>query len=198
MSNPLTEIVADVLNSRQSHPGTPGTQAVYTLQQLATDIRTSLEFDPGRAGRERIRAFVSRALRDEQFVAEHLKDRADPKRTRDILYEDPKLGFCICAHFYQAKAYGQPHDHGPSWAIYGQATGVTEMTDWRVVEKGTGDNPTLVEPARKYDLNPGDAHFYDIGDIHSPRREGAVKLIRIEGANLDLIKRTNIKPKPNA
>jgi hypothetical protein len=25
---------------------------------------------------------------------------------------------------------GGPHDHGNSWAIYGQALGWTEMTEW--------------------------------------------------------------------
>jgi hypothetical protein len=42
-------------------------------------------------------------------------------------------------------------------------------------------------------MKPGDAHFYDIGDVHSPRRETPVKLVRIEGANLDHVKRSNIK-----
>ena len=67
------------------------------------------------------------------------------------------------------------------------------MTDWKVVVKGEGANPTLVVPDRVYELNPGDAHFYDIGFIHSPRRLMPSKLLRIEGANLDVVKRSNIK-----
>lgn len=165
----------------------------YTLENLASDIRASLKGDPGRAGRQKAVEFVSRALRDEAFVERHLKDKADKSITREILYEDPELKFCICAHFYQSKAYGKPHDHGPSWAIYGQASGVTEMTDWRVVEKGAGDKPTLVEPAKVYELKPGQAHFYDVGDIHSPKREHPTRLIRIEGQNLDHVARSNIK-----
>jgi hypothetical protein len=42
-------------------------------------------------------------------------------------------------------------------------------------------------------LKPGDCHFYDVHDVHSPNRETVTKLIRIEGANLDRIKRSNIK-----
>ena len=56
-----------------------------------------------------------------------------------------------------------------------------------------GGEPTLVEPERSYMMTPGDAHFYDVGDVHSPRRENSTKLVRIEGANLDHIKRSNIK-----
>lgn len=167
----------------------------YTLPQLASDIRETLEAKPGRAGREAVCALVSRALKDPQFVADHLKDRPAGGNPREILYEDPKLGFCICGHVYEPNAVGNPHDHGASWAIYGQATGITEMTDWKVVEKGDGSKPTYVVPERVYELKPGDAHFYDIGDIHSPRRMMPSRLIRVEGANLDKVKRSNIKAK---
>ncbi len=167
----------------------------YTLVQLASDIRSTLEADPETAGREKVRAFVSRALKDEAFVSAHLPDRPEGANPREILYEDPKLGFCICGHVYTPNAVGNPHDHGSSWAIYGQATGITEMTDWKVVEKGEGARPTLVVPERVYELKPGDAHFYDVGFIHSPRRLMPSKLLRIEGANLDVVKRSNIKAK---
>ena len=167
----------------------------YTLAQLASDIRSTLEADSGTVGRKKVCGFVTKALKDETFVAEHLKDRPEGGNPREILYEDPKLGFCICGHVYKPNAVGNPHDHGSSWAIYGQATGITEMTDWKVVEKGEGANPTLVVPDRVYELKPGDAHFYDIGFIHSPRRLMPSKLLRIEGANLDVVKRSNIKAK---
>lgn len=167
----------------------------YTLADLASDIRSTLESDPGTEGRKKVCGFVTRALKDEAFVAEHLKDRPEGGNPREILYEDPKLGFCICGHVYKPNAVGNPHDHGSSWAIYGQATGITEMTDWKIAEKGEGDKPTLVVPERVYELKPGDAHFYDIGFIHSPRRLMPSRLLRIEGANLDIVKRSNIKAK---
>jgi hypothetical protein len=67
------------------------------------------------------------------------------------------------------------------------------MTDWKIVRKGQGDQPTLVEPLKTYLMEPGDAHLYDIGDVHSPKRDTPVKLIRIEGQNLDHVQRSNIK-----
>ena len=104
-----------------------------------------------------------------------------------------KERFCICGHVYMKPAHGEPHDHGSSWAIYGLAEGDTEMTDWKVVRKGDGTNPILVEPEKVYTLRPGDAHFYDVHVIHSPKRDTVTKLVRIEGGNLDHIKRSNIK-----
>ena len=165
----------------------------YTLTQLAADIRETLKSDSSPAGKDKVCALVSRSLNDKAFVATHLKERAQGANPREVLYEDPELGFCICGHVYNGPANGSPHDHGPSWAIYGQATGVTEMTDWKIVRKGEGDQPILVEPVKTYAMQPGDAHLYDVGDVHSPRREAPVKLIRIEGKNLDHVQRSNIK-----
>ncbi len=163
----------------------------YTLEQLSADIRRELKADPGPEGKQAVCKLVSKVLLDKEFVAKHLT--ADQCKPRKVLYEDPELGFCICGHVYEGAAAGAPHDHGSSWAIYGLAEGDTEMTDWRIVKKGEGESPNLVTPARTYVLKPGDSHFYDVGVVHSPKREGPTKLVRIEGKNLDHVKRSHIK-----
>ena len=162
-----------------------------TLEKLAIDIRAALKADPGASGKQAICLLVEKVLHDQAFIAAHLT--AEQCKPRKVLYEDPELGFCICGHVYEKPAHGQPHDHGPSWAIYGLAVGDTEMTDWRVVQTGEGAAPTLVSPEKSYVMRPGDAHFYDVGVVHSPKRDGLTKLVRIEGENLDNIKRSNIK-----
>lgn len=167
----------------------------YTLTQLAADIRETLKADASPAGKQKVCELVSRSLTDKAFIATHLKERAPGANPREVLYEDPELGFCICGHVYNGPAIGSPHDHGSSWAIYGQATGTTEMTDCKIVKKGAGTEPSLVEPVKTYTMKPGDAHYYDVGAVHSPKREAPVKLIRVEGKNLDHVKRSNIKAK---
>ncbi|MCB1549571.1 MAG: hypothetical protein KDJ41_17345 [Hyphomicrobiaceae bacterium] len=163
----------------------------YTLENLASDIKAALTADAGRAGKDKVCGYVSKALLDKEFVAQHLT--ADQCKPRKVLYEDKDMGFCICGHVYEGKAVGSPHDHGHSWAIYGQAVGETEMTEWKVVKKGEGGEPILVAPQSTYTMRPGDAKFYEVGAVHSPNRQGPTKLIRIEGANLDHVKRSNIK-----
>jgi len=163
----------------------------YTLEQLSADIRKTLKADAGESGKQAVCGLVSKALLDEAFIAQHLTE--EQCRPRKVLYEDPELGFCICGHVYPNEANGAPHDHGNSWAIYGVAKGDTEMTDWRIVKKGEGSSPNLVEPVRTYVMKPGDCMVYDVGAVHSPKRTGPTKLVRIEGKNLDHVQRSNIK-----
>jgi hypothetical protein len=166
-----------------------------TLELLARDIKAALKADPGVGGRKKVRERLSSTLLDREFIARHLPPRPAGAPAREVLYEDDELGFCICGHVYDGPAAGRPHDHGSAWAIYGQATGETEMTEWKIVKKGSDGNPSLVEPARTYVMKPGDAQLYDVGDVHSPRRDAPVKLIRIEGANLDHVERSRIAEK---
>ena len=108
----------------------------YALTQLAADIRETSRPCPAVPAKRRSAATFPGRSTDPAFIAAHLKERAPGAHPREVLYEDPELGFCICGHVYNGPANGSPHDHGPSWAIYGQATGVTEMTDWKIVRKG--------------------------------------------------------------
>ena len=158
----------------------------HTLEQLAAKTHDLLAAEPGPAGREKVRALLEDVLKDEAFVARHLGDGVPERK---ILYEDPKLGFCILAHVYQGAKESNPHDHGPSWAIYGQAQGETLMNDWALVERAGEGKPGKVRHVRSYPLKPGMAHVYNEGDLHSPRREGPTRLIRIEGTNMDRVKR---------
>jgi hypothetical protein len=154
----------------------------YTLEQFAADCKAALAKDAGPSGREAVRKLVERACSDRAFVDTHLGPANDSPRK--LLYEDPELGFCIFAHAHKSMNGSRPHDHGPTWAIYGQAVGTTEMVDWRVVAPGK------VAERRRYTLEPGHAHIYQEGDIHSPDRAGATRLIRIEGMNMDGVERS--------
>lgn len=164
----------------------------YSIDQLAADCRRALAADPGPNGRARAVEAVKRALADRAFLAEHLGPHEDSQRK--VLYEDADLGFCILAHVYKGARNSPPHDHGPSWAIYGQADGVTEMTDWQLVAPPAGDKPGKVRLVRTYSLAPGDAHLYNERALHSPRRDSDTRLIRIEGRNLENVKRDKFEP----
>jgi hypothetical protein len=162
----------------------------YNLEQLADTLHRILKEDSGPTGREKVCAVVQDVLVDEAFLKQYLGDDVPERK---ILYEDPELGFCILAHSYNGAKESQPHDHGPSWAIYGQARGETVMSDWTVVEAASEGKPAKVRHARAYPLKPGMAKVYNVGDVHSPRREGPTRLIRIEGTNMDKVKRLSFE-----
>ena len=159
---------------------------MYTLEQFAASCRNILASDPGPEGRKKVCALVQDVLKDETFITTHLGDDVPERK---ILYEDPKLGFCILAHVYKGARESNPHDHGPSWAIYGQARGETLMNDWALVEPAAEGKPGKVRHVKSYALEPGMAHVYHEGDLHSPRRDGPTRLIRIEGTNMDKVRR---------
>ena len=162
-----------------------------TLHSFAARVREVLQDDDTTAGRARVAALLRDALADRQFV-ESLFGDAAPERK--VVYEDPQLGFCILAHRYTDAREGGPHDHGPSWAIYGQADGVTGMTDWVPAGAVSPDGRAMVKKVREYQLTPGVAHLYNEGEIHAPSRQGPSRLVRIEGVNLERVRREQYEP----
>ena len=162
-----------------------------TLSTFAANASTILQQQNNPAGREQVASLLRDALQDRAFV-ESLFDDASPERK--VVYEDPRLGFCILAHRYTDARRSGPHDHGPSWAIYGQADGETAMSDWQVVEPAAPGQPAKVRKVREYSLTPGLARVYNEGDIHAPARSGPTRLIRFEGMNLEQVARGKYEP----
>ena len=158
----------------------------WTLERFSSKCRDILKAEPGPAGRDKVRALLETALKDQAFVAKNLDDTTPERK---ILYEDPELRFCILAHHYRGAKVSPPHDHGPSWAIYGQARGETQMSDYQLLEAATTEKPGKVRKLKTYKLTPGIAHVYNEGDLHSPTRDGPTQLIRIEGVNMEKVKR---------
>ena len=161
-----------------------------TIEQLATQCRDALETKSGAAGRKDVCAILAETLRDPAFVAAYLTDDNPERR---LLHEDPELGFCICAHHFQGTKVRQPHGHGDTWAIYGQGRGETIMSDFELVEAPSEGKRGKARRLNTYTLVPGTAHLYDIGALHGLRRERSAHLIRIEGMNLEKVRRQDLE-----
>lgn len=164
-----------------------------TLEAFAAQCRNVLATDDTPAGRAQVAALLARALADPGFVPALF---AGDTPERKIVYQDPELGFCILAHEYHGAKDSRPHDHGPSWAIYGQATGETEMSDFALLEPAGPGRPGKVRKTRSYRLRPGDVHVYNEGDLHAPSRAGPTRLVRIEGVNMETVARAKYEVVP--
>jgi hypothetical protein len=156
------------------------------LDGFVADCRSALKSQPGTAGRKKVKDLVKQVLADPEFVATYIPE-STPER--HVLYEDPELGFTVLAHGYTGAKGSKPHDHGPSWAIYGQASGETIMTAWDCVSRPTETTPGQAKFNHNYVMKPGDAYLYDVGVLHSPERKSSTRLLRIEGLNMAKIKR---------
>ena len=164
---------------------------VQTVEQFALVCRNALKAEPGPAGRRQVAVLLEDVLKDPAFIAASFNENTPE---RHLLYADPELGFCILAHNYKDARESSPHDHGPSWAIYGQAQGETQMSDWDLVAPASADKAGKVRRRTTYRLVPGTAHVYNEGEVHSPSRAGPTRLIRIEGINMEKIKRLKYEP----
>jgi len=149
-----------------------------TIDTFGQQVKQALLAEPGPAGREVARKLLEQAVKDSELVKQHL---GNDQPQRKVLYQDHDLGFAILGHVFHEARRTQPHDHGDSWAIYGQVSGETIMDSWEIVEPGRQDQPGKVRLRRSSVLTSGSARTYNEGEIHSPRRDGPATLFRIEG-----------------
>jgi predicted metal-dependent enzyme (double-stranded beta helix superfamily) len=159
----------------------------YDLDQFIADCRSILSRDPGPSGREQVRTKLETLLHNPDFIREHCGE--ERPRGLHVLYEDPKLGFQVLAHINDKARVSPPHDHGASWAIYGQATHHTDMTEWEREDNGGDPKHAKLKPVKKYRLTPGHAGIYQDGKIHSIDYPDYARFIRVTGTNLDRIDR---------
>ncbi len=159
----------------------------YTLEQFCTDSQNHLKADPGPDGRDRVRHDLERLLSEPAFIEAYCGP--DTERGVHVLYDDPELGFQVLAHINAQARTSPPHDHGASWAIYGQAAGYTDMIEWERIDDGTDPGRGEVRPETSYRLTPGKAGIYADGKIHSIDYPENARFIRVTGTNLDEIGR---------
>ena len=159
----------------------------YELDQFISDCRSILSRDPGPKGREAVRKQLERLLQNPDFIRKHAGEQTP--RGLHLLYEDPELGFQILAHINDKARVSPPHDHGDSWAIYGQATHYTDMTEWEREDDNGDPEHAKLKPVKKYRLMPGHAGIYQDGKIHSIDYPDHARFIRVTGTNLDRIHR---------
>jgi hypothetical protein len=165
----------------------------YTLDQFCQDCHAAIAADKGPGSRETVRQNLEKLLAERAFLDKHVLSMPPGRHT---LFEDPELGFVVLSHVNTKASKSPPHDHGASWAIYGQASEYTDMTEWRRT-KGEGPGPAEVEVARQYRLEPGHAGTYDIRAIHSIDYPDGARFVRVTGTDLDHVERLkfNLKTK---
>lgn len=137
----------------------------YTFQEFCTDCSKTLKADSGAAGREEIQRNFNRILARPEFVDELLGENPEPGR--HIIHHDKETDMFVLAHVYKDAGNAAPHDHGPFWVIYGNATGYTDMTEYRRLDDGSKEGYAELEVSSEYRIEAGTSSIYDVGDIHA-------------------------------
>lgn len=159
----------------------------YTLDLFIKDAQAALHRTSGPAGRETVRVLLEKLLANPAFVDAAVGPAA-PTGTRK-LYEDKELGFVVLAHCNPKPHKSPPHDHGSSWAVYGQAVKHTDMSEYRRVDGGAGAGDARLEQIKTYRLEPGRAGVYDVGAIHAIDYPEGSRFVRVTGRDLDYVQR---------
>ena len=155
----------------------------YTLEQFCTESRETMKQHPGDAGRELVRQKLEKLLANKDFIAEHCGPEK-PKGTK-LLYRDPDLDFNVLCHCFAGGSESPPHNHGNSWAIYGQAAGLTHVTLWKRKAYDQKTGHAEIEPEQKYDLPTGKAGLFNPGVVHSVDFTTGSRYIRVTGTDLN-------------
>jgi hypothetical protein len=112
----------------------------------------------------------------------------DTPAGKRLLYRDADTGFLVLAHVQPAGKGGAPHDHGASWAVYGNARGRTDMTEYRRVNDAR-EAHAVWAPQSRYSLHSGQTRAYPSGTVHSTAHPETAWVLRITGTDLDQIPR---------
>ena len=159
----------------------------YTLDAFVKDAKSALETTDGPAGREKVRLLLEKLLGNRAFVDQAVGPAA-PIGTRK-LYEDKDLGFVVLAHCNPKPHKSPPHDHGPSWAVFGQAVNHTDLSEFRRLDGGADAGEAKLEQVKHYRLEPGHAGVYDVGAIHAIDYPEGSRFVRVTGRDLDYVQR---------
>ena len=158
----------------------------YTLDDFCAESRAMLKAQPLANALPQIADRLGRLLANPAFVAATFSDDMPPGRR--VLHHDPETDFYVLAHVQEGNKVGKPHSHGASWAIYGNARALTEMTEWRRTNPES-DEHAVLEAASKYRLGPGQTKAYGPGVIHSTAHPEKAWVIRVTGTDLDALPR---------
>ncbi len=168
----------------------------YTLEEFGTECVDAMGGMPGDDARGTIRQKLEALLRNPAFLAAWCGDDAEPG-VRPI-WVDPETGLRVMQHIYVDGKTSPPHDHGTSWAIYGQAVEWTDMTVWTRLDDASREGYAELKPGDKYRLDPGMAGVFHPGDIHQIHFPDGARFIRVTGTDLGTIDTSRFDPKTNS
>lgn len=164
----------------------------YSLEQFAADTQQILKQNPGPAGREKVCVKLATLLEDDDFIAAYCGPDARPGAR--VIHHDPETDFNVLVHVMENDHAGWPHDHGSSWAIYGQAVKHTDMTVWKRLDDGAEAGKAELEREKTFRLDRATVGVFNEGTVHSIAYPAGAIFVRVTGTDLSKLERLRFDP----
>lgn len=155
----------------------------YTFSEFCADCNRELKADAGAAGRLAVQKHFEKILLHTEFVNESLGE--NPPAGRHIIFVDKETDMNVMVHVMNDAGFAVPHDHGPHWVIYGNATGYTDMTEFNRLDDGSKEGYAELEVSKEYRINPGESSVYDVGDVHAIDYPANTIFIRLTSGDVE-------------
>lgn len=162
----------------------------YTLAQFGADGRAALERGPLDQALATMADCLAKLLANEAFVKATFNDDMPAGKTE--LFHDDKTDFYVFAHVQAPGKAGAPHSHGTSWAIYGNARGFTEMTEYKRVNPES-EEAVVLTVSDRYRVGEGQSRAYGPHVIHSTEHPQKAWVVRVTGTDLDRLPRFHFR-----
>ena len=108
----------------------------YTLDAFIKDAKAALKANNGPAGREQVRVLLEKLLGKQVVRRRGGRARRADRHAQALRGQGSRLRR---AGPLQPKPHkSPPHDHGASWAVYGQAVKYTDMSEYKRLDGGRG------------------------------------------------------------
>ena len=170
---------------------------IYEFKNFCEDCRKAYNSIDGIPDLEQIRNNLENLLQNnDQFIEQCCG--LDAEVGVHELYKDHDKGFIVYAHVQGVGRTSPPHDHGASWAVYGQAKKYTDMTEWRRLDDKSNDGYAKIEILRTYRLETGMAGKFGPHEIHQIQFCDGARFVRVTGADLFFEDTLTFNPETNS
>jgi predicted metal-dependent enzyme (double-stranded beta helix superfamily) len=155
----------------------------YEFELFCSDCREAYDKNTGKANIEIIRKNLTKLLRENPAFIEEKCGKNIEYGVHE-LFKDSQTGFIVYAHNFKKGRTSPPHDHGASWAVYGQAKKFTDMTEYRRLDDKSKVGYAQIEETKKYRLDVGMVGKFGPHDIHQIHFEDEASFVRVTGSDL--------------
>lgn len=154
----------------------------YGFDEFCGDCRSAIDPKTREADLTKVQRALEQLLENDAFVQEHCGP--DAKIGTHTIYRDPETDFMLLAHINDKGRTSPPHDHGASWAVYGQAVEFTEMTEYDRTDDQSKDGHAELNKSRTYKLERPHAGHFGPHCVHSIHFPDGARFLRVTGTDL--------------